>query len=342
MRVVALVHFYPPYKLAGSETMLHTMLKALKQAGHEVWVVTTDMIDAPERWTLDGIPAFCERRQGHAVPLTRSLDPDVIITHHTHAALGVQTAREFGVPSVVIQHNTLDEHRVVMAMRPDLTVFNTEWIARSWHTFLNGARWMVIHPPVWPHEHATTPGGAVTLVNLNVNKGVHVFGHMAMLFPDVPFLGVEGAYGEQITVGMPTNVHIISPTSDMRSQVWARTRVLLMPSLYESYGMAALEAMASGIPVIAHPTPGLREALGPAGIYAERHSMQEWATALRNLLRDPQAWQQASAAALARSQALDPTDELRQWVKAVESLSQENKDLMMASGRVKPRGSHTV
>ncbi|MFD8335599.1 glycosyltransferase family 4 protein [Streptomyces solisilvae] len=323
MRVVALVHFYPPYRLAGSETMLHTMLKALQEAGHQVWAVTTDMAEAPEQWAHEDIRAFSERRQGHAVPLTRSLQPDVIITHHTHAALGVQTAREFGIPSVVLQHNTFDEHRAVLAMKPDLTVFNTEWIARSWHQLLDGARWMVLHPPVWPHEHATRPGSAVTLVNLNVNKGVHVFGHLAQLFPDVQFLGVGGAYGEQVTVGLPPNVQIIGPTSDMKHQVWSRTRVLLMPSMYESYGMAALEAMASGIPVIAHPTPGLREALGPAAVYADRDRMQEWATALRDLVRDPQAWQRASAAAQARSQALDPTDELRHWVKAMESLVQE-------------------
>ncbi|AEM88992.1 glycosyltransferase family 4 protein [Streptomyces violaceusniger] len=321
MRVVALVHFYPPYKLAGSETMLHTMLQSLQQAGHEVWAVTTDMPQAPEQWTYEGIRAFSERRQGHAVPLTRSLEPDVIVTHHTHAALGVQTARDFGIPSVLVQHNTFDEHRVVLAMKPDLTVFNTEWIARSWHSMLDGARWMVLHPPVWPHEHATRPGGAVTLVNLNAAKGVHIFGHLAMLFPDVPFLGVVGAYGEQVTAGLPPNVEVIGPTSDMRRQVWSRTRVLLMPSIYESYGMAAVEAMASGIPVIANPTLGLREALGPAGVYADRESMQEWATTLRGLVRDPLVWQQASAAAQARSQSLDPTNELWQWVKAVESLA---------------------
>jgi len=338
MRVVALVHFYPPYRLAGSETMLHTMLKALQQAGHKVWAATTDMPEAPEQWTYEGIPAFSERRDGRVVPLTHSLEPDVIVTHHTHAALAVQTARELGVPSVVIQHNTFPEHHVVMAMQPDLTVFNTEWIARSWHTLLGGARWMVLHPPVWPHEHATRPGGAVTLVNLNANKGVRVFEHLAMLFPDVPFLGVKGGYGDQLTAGLTshTNIQIIEPTSDMRGAVWSRTRVLLVPSLYESYGMVALEAMASGIPVIAHPTPGLREALGPAGIYADRDDMQEWATALRSLVRDPLAWQRASVAAQARSQSLDPTNDLWQWVKAVESLADAKPLASSARGRGRP------
>jgi len=197
---------------------------------------------------------------------------------------------------------------------------------------------MVLHPPVWPHEHATRPGGAVTLVNLNENKGVHVFEHLAMLFPDVPFLGVKGGYGDQLTAGLTshTNVQIIESTSDMRGRVWSRTRVLLVPSLYESYGMVALEAMASGIPVIAHPTPGLREALGPAGIFADRDKMQEWATELRSLVRDPQAWQRASAAAQARSQSLDPTNDLWQWVKAVESLAPVKPLASPGRGRRRP------
>jgi hypothetical protein len=43
-----------------------------------------------------------------------------------------------------------------------------------------------------------------------------------------------------------------------------------MPSHYESWGMVASEAMASGIPVICSDTPGLRENCGDAAIYAER------------------------------------------------------------------------
>jgi glycosyltransferase involved in cell wall biosynthesis len=322
MRVVALVHFYPPYRLAGSETMLHTMLQAMQHAGHEVTVVTTDMREAPEQWTYGGIRAFSERKRS-VVEVTRALRPDVIISHHTHAALGVQTAREFGVPSVIIQHNTFDEHRVVLSMQPDLTVFNTEWIARDWHKLLTG-RWIVVHPPVWPHEHETTPGSSVTLVNLTAHKGVHVFSALAHLFPDVPFLGVRGGYGEQLVAGLPPNVQVIGQTSNMKRDVWSRTRVLLMPSYYESYGMAALEAMCSGIPVIAHPTAGLREALGSAGAYADRDQYQQWSSALYRLVRQPQEWAVASAAARARANALNPSDELRVWVRSVETLVRDH------------------
>lgn len=318
MRAVALVHFYPPYRLAGSETMLHTMLKALLGAGHEAHVVTTDMPESPEGWTYEGVRAY-RAREGQVHTAVDALKPDVLITHHQHGPISILASRRLGVPSIWIQHNSFQENRVTLAMQPDLTVFNTEWIARSWHQYTTG-RWTVVHPPVWPSEHAATPGKHVTLVNLNVHKGVNVFGHMAQLFPDLPFLAVTGGHGEQQTAGLPFNVKVIKQTSNMRRDVWAQTRVLLMPSLYESYGMAAVEALASGIPVIAHPTPGLKEALGPAGIFADRDKPQEWAAALRGLMRDPGTWAINSRRSLERSLALEPTDELRAWVRSVESL----------------------
>ena len=47
------------------------------------------------------------------------------------------------------------------------------------------------------------------------------------------------------------------------SEVFARTDVLLMPSLYESLGFTPVEAMACGIPVIASDVSGLRDSVRP-------------------------------------------------------------------------------
>ncbi|MFZ4156354.1 glycosyltransferase [Streptomyces pseudogriseolus] len=73
-----------------------------------------------------------------------------------------------------------------------------------------------------------------------------------------------------------------------------------MPSLYESWGRVAIEAFASGIPVIAHPTPGLVESLGDAGIFAYRDDLGAWIHAL-HALKDPANWTQASLRVRARS-----------------------------------------
>jgi glycosyltransferase involved in cell wall biosynthesis len=104
--------------------------------------------------------------------------------------------------------------------------------------------------------------------------------------------------------------------------VWAQTRVLMVPSVHESYGMAAVEALASGIPVIAHPTPGLREALGDAGTFVDRADVRAWVAAIKELYPDGERWDAAVASGFARSAFLadQMNTEIKQWVEAVQAL----------------------
>lgn len=318
MRIAAHLHFAAPWRMAGSETMLHTMMKALTEAGHETLVVTSDMPEAPDSWVHDGVQGKSRRGIAAATAQVQAWRPDVVVTHHQNTSAGIQAARRIGAKSVFVQHNTFGMNAQFLAARPDLTVFNTEWMARQWQH--KAQAWMVIHPPIWAAEHATTPGDMVTLINLNRHKGVDVWSRLARHFPNQKFLGVHGGHGEQITWGHPDNCEIIGQTTDMRRDVWSRTRVLLVPSAYESYGMVSVEALASGIPVIAAPTPGLQEALGHAGIFAPRDAVATWVVRLRELLDSPERWQAASARSLVRSRELDPTTELQAWVRVVEDL----------------------
>ena len=66
------------------------------------------------------------------------------------------------------------------------------------------------------------------------------------------------------------------------AEVYARTGVLIQPSKYESYGKAACEAISCGIPVVCTDTPGLREALDYAGIFAERNA-EAYKEAIENI-----------------------------------------------------------
>jgi glycosyltransferase involved in cell wall biosynthesis len=155
---------------------------------------------------------------------------------------------------------------------------------------------------------------------VTLGKGAELFWALAERLPHVQFLGVKGAYGTQDVRSLP-NVEVIDhvPAERMRDEVYARTRVLLAPSSYESWGRVAAEAMCSGIPVVAHPTEGLRECLGPRGLFVDRHDVDAWANMLR-VLAVPRAYEKASAWSRARSAQLDPAADLAAWCDAVESL----------------------
>lgn len=316
MRVVALVHYYVPFRCAGSETMLHTLLKALAEAGHEIQVFATDIPDAPYMYDYEGIRVVSSNwfLATRGIP---EFDPDVIITHHRNTPRAIRLGKALDAKSVFLMHNDFKENRGYLAHNPDLTVFNTEWIRDATeHT----GKSMVVHPPVWREDHETDPGDCVTLVNLNENKGSMLFYKLAEALPHMNFLGVVGGHGEQIVRNDLPNVEIVEHTDDMVGQVWSRTGVLLMPSVYESYGMAGIEAMASGIPVLAHPTPGLKESLSYAGTFLDRDDPQAWMDALEGL-SEPDTWVEASSLAYRRSIELDPTPELNEWVSTIERLA---------------------
>jgi hypothetical protein len=82
---------------------------------------------------------------------------------------------------------------------------------------------------------------------------------------------------------------------DSLAEIYSRGRVLVMPSLYEPFGLVAVEAMACGCPVIATRTGGFQDTVVPGltGELVPVDSPQALANALTGFLRSPQkaAWQ---------------------------------------------------
>lgn len=314
MRVVAVAHYYLPANRGGAELMLHALLVALADAGHEVTVLATE--GPAGEHTVDGVRVVSGPRSIRGL---RTIRPEVCVSHLKEVSRVAPWAARERVPLVQVVHST---HRWIgrdVARGAALFVFNADHVAVHYEQRVRGPA-LVVHPPVWAGRHATTPGDRVTLVNLIPEKGSDVFYDLAARMPDVEFLGVVGGYevARQDIRDLP-NVAIQDHTPDMRTDVWASTRVLLMPSEHESYGMVAVEAAASGIPTIAHPTEGLREALGDAGTFVDRGDVDAWEKTLRDLL-SPSAWGAASQLARSRSAELDPRKELAEWVATVESL----------------------
>ena len=328
MRVLHMAHMAPPVHNAGAETHTHTLLRALADAGHHVDVLLSRPLTGGD-YIHDGVAVHGWRSKGD--PMRFLPEVDVITCHLENTPRATFLGKLWRKPVVHVCHNDMGGIREWLK-HPAVTlaVYNTDWMARELAP-VHGGRSVVVHPYPDAADYACPPGDRVTLVNLWPDKGGEVFAELARRLPNVAFLGVIGAYGDpQVTPDLP-NVDITAHTADLRGDVLSRTRLLLMPSSYESFGRVAAEAMCAGIPVIAHPTPGLLENLSDAGTFVDREDVDGWAAAITRLLR-PRAWKAAStrAAARAAEQQAQRAGELAAWVDAMESIAARNRRLVAA------------
>jgi glycosyltransferase involved in cell wall biosynthesis len=252
--------------------------------------------------TVDGIQVFAG--DGRATR-RRLIDwCDVVIAQLGARGRALRLAARFDRPLVFyMQIGNTPQH--ILWGKPDLTIFSSHYVRNE---FAWIERAIVVHPPIDEADYLTSPGKAVTLVNLSRLKGGHLLPALAERLPGHQFLGVKGWGAQLVPSKPPSNLTILGHQSDMRP-VYGNTRVLLVPSIYESYGRVGLEAAASGIPTIAHPNGGVREALDDAAIWADRNDLDAWVDAIKGL-DDPLVYESYSERARRRFEQLDPGSEL--------------------------------
>lgn len=303
MKIVSYVHAYVPHHNGGAETTLHDLNMAFVRAGHECLVVIKEASygKRPKDYEVDGVKVLhSPDKRFISLQITGA---DLIFTHLECSTRATILGDKFKIPVAQLIHNDLDLTRKYVAHGPAFLVYNTQWIREEFHEEFSHVPNLVIHPPVFAERYKVDRGKKVTLVNLYERKGADTFYALAERSPDVSFLGVKGGYGKQEMRHDLPNVEIMDYTPDIR-EVYKKTKLILMPSKYESYGRVACEAAASGIPAIVSDTLGLREALGDSGTYLDPTDVGAWETALRASLT-PRKYGGLSKAALERSKALD-------------------------------------
>lgn len=128
--------------------------------------------------------------------------------------------------------------------------------------------------------------------------------------------------------GLDERLRLLGPrTGEDLDEVYASADVLVHASRAETYGMVVVEALARGLPVIAHDVGGLSEALGtgtdgdPPGMLVPTADVDALAEALRCWLTDPEVRGRLRASAADRRTRLagwgDTTDRVVSVLEAV-------------------------
>src|SRR5690606_22990517 len=142
---------------------------------------------------------------------------------------------------------------------------------------------------------------AYTVLSSLLNKGVETVLGLAERMPDREFIIVRSP--AEATHGLPDlesraarlpNVVLAPrvPPHEVAETYLSRTRILLVPSRYETYGMSALEAAAYGIPSVHVDTPDVREGIGDAVplVNPGEPQVEAYARALATIERIYFAW----------------------------------------------------
>lgn len=308
MRILFSVHLYPPVHNCGGEYYIHNMAKWLISKGNEVRVLLhqANQHKITRMYEYEGVQVW---------PPARNLEvhfhwADRVFTHLEYTNWTTNLCKIYRKPVFFIVHNT---HNYACASREALPmniIYNSNY-AKELLQYPHPN--MVLHPPVdWRrYDVATNPIDSwyITLINLNENKGGKIFYEIARRMPDKVFLGIKGSYDEQVIQDLP-NVILLDNTSDILP-IYRQTRILLMPSEYESWGMTCTEAMCNGIPVICTPTFGLKENANYAGIFVERDDIDGWVREIKKMDQKKNYLRQ-SEICKRRSRELDPLTEYQE------------------------------
>lgn len=110
------------------------------------------------------------------------------------------------------------------------------------------------------------------------------------------------------------------PDEDL-SLVLHGAEAALYPSLYEGFGLPAVEALAAGVPLITSDRSALPEVVGKAAVLVDPESVEALAEAIRNLLRDGERRKRCIALGLSRARELSWEETARQVLQLYREIT---------------------
>ena len=157
-------------------------------------------------------------------------------------------------------------------------------------------------------RHGLTAGQYILGVgSVKPNKNYGLLGRAMSLLPNYPWpVAIAGAKDIGIFRGsavLPDSFRFLGFVPDAElSALYRHAAWFVFPSLYEGFGLPAVEAMAHGCPVLAARAASIPEVCGDAALYFDPHDAADLARLLQRVLDEPGVRQTLAAPAALRLQ----------------------------------------
>jgi GalNAc-alpha-(1->4)-GalNAc-alpha-(1->3)-diNAcBac-PP-undecaprenol alpha-1,4-N-acetyl-D-galactosaminyltransferase len=315
----------------GAERVLATIAAALAARGHEVTIATFDDPGTTPFYSIDpsihllqlGIGHVRARtRLGEAVMRARSIrtmvlakgaDVAIGFMHSAYVPLALGLART-AVPVIASEHTVFGHYRrrpferlalsIAAPFFHSMTAISER--ARQGFPWWLRKRMVVIGNPVQRFERMADPVGGTIKTILSVGRLAPLKDHAALIsafariagdFPDwrLRIVG-EGRLRHSLEqqaeqTGLAARIELPGGIASIGDE-YARAQLFVLPSRYESFGLATAEAMVHGLPVIGFADcPGTSEIIrdGVDGLLVDgRHRVEGLAGAMAQLMRSPE------------------------------------------------------
>lgn len=138
-------------------------------------------------------------------------------------------------------------------------------------------RWSrgVDHERFAPHATRRARGSRPVFLSvgrLAIEKNVAAF--LALDLPGVKVVVGDGPARGALQARFPDALFLGALTGEALAEVYAGADVFVFPSVTDTFGMVMLEALASGAPVAAFPTPGPLDVIGDSGAGVLHHDLR--------------------------------------------------------------------
>lgn len=284
--IVLLTDSFLPVTFAGSELSAYETIQYLRARGHNI-IIFVNVLKVPEYngfkiYKYDPKDNFCKQA---------ILNCDIIFFQMSGKPENLDIVKQrsksvYLFIHLVNNYNWLLQQRVSF---PILVVYNSHMTQDTLPTLHDNIRMIpyVDTDKFKSIRPMTVENNVVCLINCNKNKGGDLFKELAKKMPNVQFLGVKGGYSNQmIDSDPPSNLTYIDNQKDI-TVVFKQIGILVMPSINETWGRTAVEAMSSGVPVIHSEAAGLVECVGGAGILCDHDDIDAWVNAINRINGDP-------------------------------------------------------